>query len=294
MSVWELEAGAGPQKRLWRLALLGSAAVALASCASTSTSRYGGDGKEHFSSSKYGPASPRVVAAGQPVPHGGGQYLVGRPYVVAGRTYYPSENTSYSAIGMASWYGSAFHGRRTANGEVYDMASLSAAHPTMPLPSYARVTNLANGYSVIVRVNDRGPFHGGRVMDVSSRVADVLEFKGAGTAKIRVDYMARAPMDGSDDARLLASLRTDGRLATLDGIPVEGTHLRLSALELRLPGRICPQLGFVDGVLHADHDVHRDPPTSFPAISILRTSEAPSPIASRRASLQWRCTSLLV
>jgi rare lipoprotein A len=122
---------------------------------------------------------------------------------------------------MASWYGSAFHGRRTANGEVYDMASLSAAHPTMPLPSYARVTNLTNGYSVIVRVNDRGPFHGGRVMDVSSRVADVLEFKGAGTAKIRVDYMGRAPMEGSDDGRLLASLRTDGRLATLDGIPLD-------------------------------------------------------------------------
>jgi rare lipoprotein A len=221
MSVWELEPGASPRKRLWRFAVLSSAALALAGCATTSTSQYGGNGKEHFSSSRYGPASPRVVAAGQPVPHGGGQYLVGRPYSVAGRMYYPSENTAYSAVGMASWYGSAFHGRRTANGEVYDMASLSAAHPTMPLPSYARVTNLTNGYSVIVRVNDRGPFHGGRVMDVSSRVADVLDFKGAGTAKIRVDYMARAPMEGSDDARLLASLRTDGRLATLDGIPAD-------------------------------------------------------------------------
>ena len=97
-----------------------------------------------------------------------------------GDRYYPAENPSYTAIGMASWYGAAFHGRRTANGEVYDMASLSAAHPTMPLPSYARVTNLGNGYSVIVRVNDRGPYHAGRVMDVSSRVADVLDMKAHG------------------------------------------------------------------------------------------------------------------
>ena len=85
---------------------------------------------------------------------------------------------------MASWYGAAFHGRRDRQRRVYDMASLSAAHPTMPLPSYARVTNLQNGYSVIVRVNDRGPYHAGRVMDVSSRVADVLDMKAMGTAKV--------------------------------------------------------------------------------------------------------------
>jgi rare lipoprotein A len=159
-----------------------------------------------------------VIADGQPVSKGGGQYLVGHAYHVAGHTYVPSEMTSYTAVGMASWYGAAFHGRRTANGEVYDMASITAAHPTMPLPSYARVTNLENGYSVIVRVNDRGPYHGGRVMDVSSRAADVLGFKGAGTAKIRVEYAGRAPMEGSDDNMLLASLRTDGSPAHIDGL----------------------------------------------------------------------------
>ena len=151
------------------------------------------------------------------MPHGGGQYLVGHPYTVAGHRYYPAENPSYTATGMASWYGAAFHGRRTANGEVYDMASLSAAHPTMPLPSYARVTNLQNGYSVIVRVNDRGPYHAGRVMDVSSRVADVLDMKAMGTAKVKVDYVGAAPMEGSDDSQLLASLRTDGSPANLIG-----------------------------------------------------------------------------
>jgi rare lipoprotein A len=203
----------------WRgVVSLGVAAWALAGCAPPPAPRVSySHGHEHFSQSKYGHASRKVVADGQPVPRGGGQYLVGRPYTVAGHRYYPAENPSYSAVGMASWYGAAFHGRRTANGEVYDMASLSAAHPTMPLPSYARVTNLENGYSVIVRVNDRGPYHGGRVMDVSSRVADVLDMKAMGTAKVKVDYVGPAPMEGSDDSQLLASLRTDGSPANMIG-----------------------------------------------------------------------------
>ena len=99
--------------------------------------------KEYFPSSIYGPASPRVVADGEPVPRGGGMYMLGKPYTIAGLTYYPSEK-HYAAVGLASWYGDAFHGRRTAHGEVYDRDSISAAHPTLPLPSYARVTNLRN------------------------------------------------------------------------------------------------------------------------------------------------------
>ncbi len=205
-------------KRKWRGAtILGLSAVALAGCAAQTAQQHYDHGHEHFSQAKYGHASPKVVADGQPVPRCGGQYLVGRPYTIAGHTYYPSENASYSAVGMASWYGAAFHGRRTANGEVYDMASFTAAHPTMPLPSYARVTNLGNGYSIIVRVNDRGPYHGGRVMDVSSRVADVLDIKGAGTARVKVEYVGPAPMEGSDDSQLLASLRTDGSQANMIG-----------------------------------------------------------------------------
>ena len=164
-----------------------------------------------------------MVADGRPVPRGGGEYLVGRPYTVAGHRYVPTVNPSYSAVGMASWYGAAFHGRRTANGEVYDMASLTAAHPTMPLPSYARVTNLGNGYSIIVRVNDRGPYHAGRVMDVSSRVADVLDMKAMGTARVKVDYVGPAPIEGSDNSQLLASLRTDGSPANMIGFPTAPT-----------------------------------------------------------------------
>ena len=158
---------------------------------------------------KYGvSSSPRVVAFGDPVPKGGGTYRVGKPYTVGGRVYVPEEDVNYREEGLASWYGDDFHGRLTANGEVFDMTSLSAAHPTLPMPCYARVTNLSNGKSLIVRVNDRGPYHGNRVMDVSSRAAELLEFKGNGIARVRVEYVGRAPLEGSDDRQLVATLRT--------------------------------------------------------------------------------------
>jgi rare lipoprotein A len=158
---------------------------------------------------KYGvSSSPRVVALGDPVPKGGGTYRVGKPYIVAGRVYVPEEDVNYREEGLASWYGDDFHGRLTANGEVFDMASLSAAHPTLPMPCYARVTNLSNGKSLIVRVNDRGPYHGNRLMDVSSRAAELLEFRGNGVARVRVEYVGRAPLEGSDDRQLMATLRT--------------------------------------------------------------------------------------
>src|SRR5215213_3009642 len=157
---------------------------------------------------KYGVSpSPRVVGEGEPVPKGGGRELVGRPYVVAGRTYVPQDSRGYVREGLASWYGTAFHGRMTANGEVFDRYSVAAAHPTMPLPSYARVTNLKNSRSMIVRVNDRGPYHGDRIMDVSERVAEALDFRRAGTARVRVEYVAKASIKGSDDEKLLATLR---------------------------------------------------------------------------------------
>jgi rare lipoprotein A len=157
---------------------------------------------------KYGVSpSARVVLPGQPVPKGGGTYRVGKPYTVAGQTYVPSENASYDEVGTASWYGEDFHGRLTANGEVYDVASISAAHPTLPLPSYVRITNLANTRSIIARVNDRGPYHQGRLIDVSMRAAKLLGFHGNGVARVRVEYVGRASLDGSDDSKLEATLR---------------------------------------------------------------------------------------
>jgi rare lipoprotein A len=154
--------------------------------------------------SKY---SERVVADGEPVPKGGGSYRVGKPYNINGRTYVPSENPSYRAEGIASWYGPDFHGRLTANGELYDMHAISAAHTAMPLPSYARVTNLDNGRSIIVRVNDRGPYVHNRIIDLSIGTAKALDFYGHGLARVRVEYVGRAPLQGSDDAMLLATLR---------------------------------------------------------------------------------------
>ena len=178
-----------------------AACLVLANCASSSMSSR--------IDPKYGvSSSPRVVAFGDPVPKGGGTYRVGKPYTVGGRIYVPEEDVNYREDGLASWYGDDFHGRLTANGEVYDMTSLSAAHPTLPMPCYARVTNLSNGKSLIVRVNDRGPYHGNRLMDVSSRAAELLEFKGNGVARVRVEYVGRAPLEGSDDRQLMATLRT--------------------------------------------------------------------------------------
>jgi rare lipoprotein A len=209
----------GPGRAVLPIGLLTICALALAGCASHPVRYASGPGGGRHYDPKLGVwASPRVVADGEPIPRGGGGYLVGRPYTIGGRSYVPSEQPEgYSVVGTASWYGDAFHGRRTANGEIFDKNSISAAHPTLPLPSYVRVTNLKNGRSMIVRVNDRGPYHGGRVMDVSQRVAESLAFKGEGTARIRVDYVGRASLAGSDDERLLATLRLDGSPAGIDG-----------------------------------------------------------------------------
>jgi rare lipoprotein A len=198
--------------------------VAMAGCAQAPQQMARHHGKEYFPESVYGRASQRVIADGEAVPKGGGQYLVGNAYTVAGKTYVPSER-KYSAVGLASWYGDAFHGRRTANGEVYDRFSISAAHPTMPLPSYARVTNLRNQRSIIVRVNDRGPYHGGRVMDLSAKAAEALEYKSVGTAKVKVEYVGRAALSGSDDSKLLATLRIDGQPAQLGDFAYSPTRV---------------------------------------------------------------------
>jgi rare lipoprotein A len=152
-------------------------------------------------------ASPRVVELGEPVPKGGGAYRVGTPYVVGGRTYMPTEDPHYAAVGLASWYGEDFHGRYTANREIYDLNAISAAHPTMPIPSYARVTNLSNGRSLVVRVNDRGPFAPNRVIDVSVRAAKLLDFYDRGITRVRVEYLGHAPLEGSNDRILRATLR---------------------------------------------------------------------------------------
>ncbi len=180
-----------------RLAVIAAGCLTLAHC-----------GSPFSLDPKYGvSSSPRVVELGDPVPKGGGTYRLGKPYTVAGVTYVPHVDPNYRAEGLASYYGPEFHGRLTANGEVFDMESLSAAHPTLPIPCYARVTNLANHKSVIVRVNDRGPYAANRIIDVSRKTASVLGFHDNGLARVRVEYVGPASLDGSDDRLLLATLR---------------------------------------------------------------------------------------
>jgi len=204
--------------RLIGIALL---AASLAACSGNSGGKHSSRSKEYFPESKYGvKASPRVAHAKSKLPRGGGRYQVGKPYKIKGNWFHPKEDPNYKAVGVASWYGDAFHGRLTANGEIYDMTHLTAAHPTLPLPSYARVTNLENNSSVVVRINDRGPFEKNRLIDLSRRAAELLGFHQKGSAKVKVEYVGPAPLHGQDDAFLMASYRPGGRAPDpSDGLP---------------------------------------------------------------------------
>jgi rare lipoprotein A len=164
-------------------------AAALCACSVSKSSRTADENQQ---------LSPRVIKVGDPVPKGGGAYKLGEPYLAAGKWYVPVHDQGYDRVGLASWYGDFFHGRPTANGEIYDMNALSAAHPTFPLPAYAAVTNLENNRTIVVRVNDRGPYHDGRIIDLSHKAAHLLGFSGRGTAPVRVRYISAAPLSGDD------------------------------------------------------------------------------------------------
>lgn len=167
----------------WRLILVVAGGAFLASCAETEfiaqTAKRIGVSQEEAA------AAPSL-------------YKVGNPYQINNTWYYPAVDYTYEETGIASWYGSDFHGKPTANGEKFDMNALSAAHRTLPMPSFVRVTNLENGRSVILRVNDRGPFARGRIIDVSRRGAQLLGFEGKGTARVNVSILA-------EESRAIAS-----------------------------------------------------------------------------------------
>lgn len=138
-----------------------------------------------------------------------GRYKVGKPYKIKGKTYKPRVDYKYDEVGMASWYGHDFHGKKTANGERYDMNVISAAHKTLPIPSIVRVTNLSNGRSLLVRVSDRGPYCKDRIIDMSKRAAQILDFEHKGVTKVRVQVLEK-------ESRLLA----DG----IDRVVVQDHH----------------------------------------------------------------------
>jgi len=139
------------------------------------------------------PAPPPVVT----VPPSVGVYKIGQPYQIDNIWYYPREQPDYDETGIASWYGPDFYGKATANGEMYDGNALTAAHKTLPMPVNVRVTNLDNGKSLVVRVNDRGPYARGRIIDLSKRAAELLDVVQTGTARVRVTYLGRADMNGA-------------------------------------------------------------------------------------------------
>ena len=188
-----------------RLLVIVLATGALAACGASSSIPHVKRGA--FTEAEFGvKASPRLSNAKHP-PKGGGRYLVGKAYTVRGQLYEPIENPiGYVASGSASWYGNDFHGRQTANGEIFSASAISCASPVLPLPSYVRVTNTDNGRSIICRVNDRGPYLHGRVMDLSYRTAAILGYADRGTGNIQVEYVGPAPLNGDDTRMLLASV----------------------------------------------------------------------------------------
>ena len=157
---------------------------------------------------RYAAKHPTVGPTPGQLPNGaGGRYKVGSPYEVGGVWYVPKEEPGYDQEGTATWYGQSHHLKTTANGEVFDRYALSGAHTTLPLPSIVEVTNLENNRSVQVRVNDRGPFKGGAVIDVSQEAARPLGFEQQGAARVRVRYVGPAPL-GAPDAGLRHSAYT--------------------------------------------------------------------------------------
>jgi rare lipoprotein A len=232
----------GPSGQLTAVALAAVLGISLAACsrgyenASVSASRI--DPKTGTSASK------RVVADGQPVPRGGGTYKIGAPYKISGRWYTPTEDPNYDRQGRGSWYGTDFHGRKTANGEVFDMNALTAAHPTLPLPSYVYVTNLNNNRTVLVRVNDRGPYANDRIIDMSRASARALGFENQGITQVRVKFAGRAPLDGNDyhERQFLAQ---QGR-----GSLGPAMSLGMSTLDPSSPPRWRPPRPFLEPIGH--------------------------------------------
>jgi rare lipoprotein A len=171
-----------------------------------------------------------------------------------------AEHTQFSSVGIASYYGAEFHGRRTADGEIFDMHGLTAAHKTLPIPCYARVTNLDNGRSIVVRVNDRGPFVAGRMLDVSERVAKLLFFTG-GMSRVRLDYLGKAGPAGAGDQRaLMASLRPSAETALAKAAQPVGDGVTVAA-------RSAPALAYADA------------PQTAPAAAALEAAVRPVPEA---------------
>lgn len=184
-------------------------------------------------------AAHLVKAATAPANDDGtyGTYKVGTPYQINGVTYYPKVDPTYNRVGIASWYGTDFHGKPTANGDIYDMNAMTAAHTTLPMPTKVRVTNLENGRSVILTVNDRGPFVKNRIIDVSRRAAQILGFALKGTAQVRVEAVSEqdettfqtAALSSLDSPEVPPKFPPGGITQPVGPDPVAGVSMQPSA-----------------------------------------------------------------
>jgi rare lipoprotein A len=200
-----LRLAAPMRARLRTATVLVGLAATLAACSSTPPSDTAGDG-----------SIPNRIA--------GGRYKVGAPYQAGGLWYVPAEQPRYNVTGLASWYGDDFHGKATANGEIFDMTAVSAAHATLPLPSMVEVTNLDNGRSITVRVNDRGPYKSGRIIDLSRGAAEALGYRTHGLAHVRVRYLGPGELPGG-----LPPTRAETSPPPRSGAPEAATGLAVQA-----------------------------------------------------------------
>lgn len=224
------------------------------------------------------PAGP---AAGAPA-----GVKLGGPYEVFGRIYVPEDDRGYDRQGLASWYGPGFHGARTANGETYDREGLTAAHPTLPMPSWVEVTNLENGRQVVVRVNDRGPFVDGRIIDLSFRAARLLGIDRTGLAPVRV----RRVFPEGDWARAAPPLPQPGgpvrsRVTMADAAPYTRAQFAGRAPEAAPAGPAPPAPASAGGTGHAGQGRPADAGRHWVQVAALSDRARAQSLAERLADI---------
>lgn len=230
----------------FKLAACGIAVLLLASCSSSrapssssptqaGSSMSGPDdfNRPHKDGAPWWDVDVSKIQDAVPMPHYGP--VKASPYVVFGKQYYPlTDARRYVATGPASWYGTKFHGQATANGEAYDLYGMTAAHKTLPLPSYVRVTNLENGKSVILRVNDRGPFYSDRIIDLSFAAAKKLGYAEKGTAQVRVEGIDPTEW-WAQQGRPVPMMMAQPKMAKVQGAQVEQLKLASAPVEQYSP-----------------------------------------------------------
>ena len=242
-----------------RLALAASALLLAAACATKPGGTAGSSGSPH--------------------------YKVGKPYKINGRWYTPAVDPSYDRRGVASWYGDDFHGRPTANGEIFDMRRMTAAHTTLPMPSMVEVTNLENGRQAVVRVNDRGPFAHNRIIDLSRAAARALGFERQGLARVRVRYLAPAALPGEKSKPVYARTKPAAPpiAVALSPSPVATNTDQLAGLIAGAdPGRepnLPPPLPVIDASLYSIQVAVLDNIEELPALRERLAAEGPLRIA---------------